>query len=66
MTVLIKGSTLVTPERSWQGDVLCADGKIQQLGSSLDAPANTLNVSRGAGRYIKRPPLNNYGALNNV
>ncbi len=65
MTVLVKGGTLVTHESTWRGDVLCHDGIIQAIGTGLDTPAGAtvidaggqLDVSRGAGRYIKRKPF---------
>jgi dihydroorotase-like cyclic amidohydrolase len=51
MTVLIKGGTVVTAERSWRADVLCADGKIQQIDADLDAPADA-EVIDAAGQYV--------------
>jgi dihydropyrimidinase len=51
MTVLIRGGTLVTHENSWRGDLLCADGKIQQVGTGLDAAPNATVIDAG-GAYV--------------
>ncbi len=51
MTVLIRGGTLATHERSWRGDVLCADGKIQAIGEKLEAPAGATLIDAG-GAYV--------------
>ena len=51
MAVLIKGGTVVTAERSWRADVLCADGKIQEIGADLDAPVGAQVIDAG-GQYV--------------
>lgn len=51
MTILIKGGTLATHEKTWRGDVLCADGKIQALGDNLDLPAGAMLIDAG-GAYV--------------
>jgi dihydropyrimidinase len=51
MAVLIKGGTVVTSERSWRADVLCADGKIQDVGPDIDAAKDT-NVVDAGGQYV--------------
>jgi dihydropyrimidinase len=51
MNVLIKGGTVVTAERSWHADVLCADGKIQEIGTDLDAPGGA-EIVDAAGQYV--------------
>ena len=51
MTVLIRGGTLVTHENTWRGDLLCADGKIQQIGTGLDVPVNATVIDAG-GAYV--------------
>lgn len=51
MTVLIRGGTLATHERTWRGDVLCAGGKIQAVGDHLDAPGNATLIDAG-GAYV--------------
>ncbi|MDX1406451.1 MAG: amidohydrolase family protein, partial [Woeseiaceae bacterium] len=51
MTVLIKGGTVVTAERSWRADVLCADGKIKAVGSDIDAPSDSEVIDAG-GQYV--------------
>ena len=39
MSILIKGGTVVTADRSYRADVYCADGLIQAIGDNLDVPA---------------------------
>jgi dihydropyrimidinase len=51
MTVLLKGGTVVTADRSYRADVLCADGKIQAIGDKLDAPKGTTTIDAG-GQYV--------------
>ncbi len=51
MTVLIQGGTVVTADRSYRADVLCADGRIQAIGEKLDAPAGAQVVDAG-GQYV--------------
>ena len=35
MSVLIKNGTIVNADQSFSADVLCADGKIQEIGSNI-------------------------------
>ena len=51
MAVLIRGGTVVTSERSWRADVLCADGKIQEIGLNINAP-NGVDVVDAGGQYV--------------
>src|SRR5271169_298889 len=51
MGVLIKGGTIVTAERSFRGDVYCADGIIKQIGENLETPAGAEVVDAG-GQYV--------------
>lgn len=41
MTVLIRGGTVVTANRSYRADVLCSDGVIKAIGAALEAPSGT-------------------------
>ena len=47
MSVIIKGGTVVTAERTFRADVLCADGLVQAIGEGLDAPAGCEVVDAG-------------------
>ena len=51
MSVLIMGGTVVTAEQTYRADVLCANGKIQEIGTSIDAPAGCETVDAG-GQYV--------------
>jgi dihydropyrimidinase len=51
MAVFIKGGTLVTAEQTYRADVLCVDGKIQQIGPDIEAPSGTETVDAG-GQYV--------------
>lgn len=51
MTVLIKGGTVVTADRTFKSDVLCTDGKITAIGEKIDAPSGAQIVDAG-GQYI--------------
>jgi dihydropyrimidinase len=51
MTVLLKGGTVVTADRSYRADVLCTDGKIQAIGDKLDAPKGATTIDAG-GQYV--------------
>ena len=51
MSVLIKGGTVVTADLTYRADVLCADGKIQDIGADLDAPKGAEIVDAG-GQYV--------------
>jgi dihydropyrimidinase len=50
MTTLIKGGTVVTAERSFRSDVLCDDGKIVEIGASIDAAG--ADVIDAGGAYV--------------
>lgn len=47
MTLLIRGGTVVDSTHSYRADVLCADGRIQQIGQDLAAPAGAVVVDAG-------------------
>ena len=47
MSTLIRGGTVVTADESYRADILCADGKIQEIGSGLDVPAGATTVDAG-------------------
>lgn len=47
MTLLIRGGTVVDSTHSYRADVLCADGRIQQIGADLPAPAGAVVVDAG-------------------
>ena len=51
MSLLIRGGTVVTSERSYRADVYCKDGLIQAIGEDLDVPAGTEVVDAG-GCYV--------------
>lgn len=51
MSLLIRGGTVVTSERSYRADVYCKDGLIQAIGEGLDVPAGTEEVDAG-GCYV--------------
>ena len=51
MSLLIRGGTVVTSERSYRADVYCNDGLIQAIGENLDVPAGTEVVDAG-GCYV--------------
>jgi len=51
MTVLIKGGTVVTADRSYRADVLCDSGTISAIGENLDAPAGA-EIIDAAGQYV--------------
>ncbi len=51
MTVLIKGGTVVTADRSYRADVLCADGRIEAIGEQLDKPKGAEVIDAG-GQYV--------------
>ena len=50
-TILIRGGTVVTAERTHRADVLCRDGLITAVGDTLDAPAGAELVDAG-GCYV--------------
>jgi len=47
MSLLIKGGTVVTADKTFRADVYCQDGKIAAVGENLDVPANTEVVDAG-------------------
>ena len=51
MSVLIKNGTIVNADQSFKADVLCADGKIQEIGSNISAPSGA-EVIDAAGQYV--------------
>ena len=51
MSVLIKNGTIVNADQSFQADVLCADGKIQEIGSNISAPSGA-EVIDAAGQFV--------------
>ncbi len=51
MSVLIKNGTIVNADQSFQADVLCADGKIQEIRSNISAPSGA-EIIDAAGQYV--------------
>ena len=51
MSVLIKNGTIVNADQSFRADVLCADGKIQEIGSNISAPSGA-EIIDAAGQYV--------------
>ena len=51
MTVLIKGGTVVNADQSVRADVLCQDGRITAVETSIDAPQGATVVDAG-GQYV--------------
>ncbi len=51
MSVLIKGGTVVNADRSFQADVLCHDGLIQEITEGIDIPADC-EVIDATGQYV--------------
>jgi dihydropyrimidinase len=51
MSLLIKGGTIVTAERSFAGDVYCEDGIIKAVGDVSAAPA-TAEIIDATGQYV--------------
>ena len=47
MSVLIRGGTVVTADRSYRADVYCAEGVIKAVGDGLEAPAGARIVDAG-------------------
>ena len=50
-SILIRGGTVVNADRQFRADVLCVDGKIQEVGDNLQAPAGAQVVDAG-GQYV--------------
>ena len=51
MSVLIKNGTIVKAAQSFKAAVLCADGKIQEIGSNISAPSGA-EVIDAAGQFV--------------
>src|ERR1700727_776406 len=51
MSVMIKGGTIVTADRTWKADIYCADGIIKQIGENLEIPAGA-EVIDAAAQYV--------------
>ena len=51
MAILIRGGTVVTADQTTRADVLCVDGKIEQVGENLEAPAGAEVIDAG-GQYV--------------
>jgi dihydropyrimidinase len=47
MSLIIRGGTVVTAERTFRADVLCVDGLVQAIGTNLDTPAGAEVVDAG-------------------
>ena len=47
MSVLIRGGTVVTADRTYRADVYCADGVVKAVGDKLEAPAGARIVDAG-------------------
>jgi len=50
-SLLIRGGTVVNADREFRADVLVVDGRIAQVGTSIDAPAGAQTLDAG-GRYV--------------
>ena len=50
-TKLIRGGTIVTSNGRRRADIMCRDGKIVGMGSSLEAPAGSDVIDAG-GCYV--------------
>ena len=50
-SLLIRGGTVVNADREFRADVLCVDGRIDQVGAQLEAPAGAQLLDAG-GRYV--------------
>lgn len=51
MSILIRGGTIVTADRTFRSDVHCAEGQIKAIGDKLDVPAGTKTIDAG-GQYV--------------
>jgi dihydropyrimidinase len=51
MSILIRGGTIVTGDRTFRSDVHCAEGQIKAIGDKLDVPAGTKTIDAG-GQYV--------------
>src|SRR3982751_4551617 len=51
MSVLIKGGTVVTADQTFRADVLCADGRIAEVGENIEVPPRCDVVDAG-GQFV--------------
>ncbi|MEO8617409.1 MAG: dihydropyrimidinase [Luteolibacter sp.] len=51
MTLLIQNGTIVTADAQFDGDVLCRDGVIVEIGSDLTAPTDA-EIINATGKYV--------------
>lgn len=51
MSILIKGGTIVTADRTFKGDIYCQDGLIQKIGENLETPTGA-QVIDASGQYV--------------
>ena len=51
MSVLIKGGTIVTSDRTYRSDVLCDNGIITTIDDNIDAPKGATTIDAG-GQYV--------------
>jgi len=51
MSIVIRGGTVVTADRTFAADVYCKDGQIAAIGENLDVPADA-EVVDATGQYI--------------
>ena len=51
MSILIRGGTIVTADRTFRSDIYCAEGQIKAIGDKLDVPAGTKTIDAG-GQYV--------------
>ncbi|HEY2890341.1 MAG TPA: dihydropyrimidinase [Dongiaceae bacterium] len=51
MSILIRGGTIVTGDRTFRSDVHCAEGQIKAIGDKLDVPTGTKTIDAG-GQYV--------------
>ena len=51
MSVVIRGGTVVTADRTYRADVYCENGKIAAIGEGLDVPTGAEEIDAG-GQYV--------------
>tara|TARA_R110002126_G_scaffold3263_1_gene18401 strand:+ start:103212 stop:104675 length:1464 start_codon:yes stop_codon:yes gene_type:complete len=51
MSILIKGGTIVTAERTYKSDVYCENGVIKAIGEDLEAPSGA-EILDASGQYV--------------
>lgn len=51
MSILIKGGTIVTAERTYKSDVYCENGVIKAIGEDLEAPSG-VEILDASGQYV--------------